>query len=215
MADPKLPAAEPTVQIAEPRESEQMVFVNRENAKPEEKILRIESENRNRPYFEASYILMVIWIVFANLNVFFAIFTWNSYTRLVAGANYKKHVDDFGAYSWIAGPFTMLCGITSDALGNNIKSRPVRFGKLLGVWFFVIFNLIFGVILGFLQVKIGLLYKLSNKSSHLMKTNFWRSFSSTTSTDLGRSRLLPFFANSCSPKSFTANSSAFSDLFSE
>jgi hypothetical protein len=118
--------------------------------KPKEKKLKTENE---RPYFEASYILMVIWIVFAYLNVFFAIITWNSYTRLVAGVNYKKHVDDFGAYAWTAGPFTMLCGITSDALGKKIKSRPVRFGKLLGIWLFVIFNLIFGVVLGFLQVK--------------------------------------------------------------
>jgi len=119
-----------------------------------------------RPYLDRSYILMVMWIVLANLNVLFCIFTWNSYTRLVAGENYKskkklqiifyslEHVDDFGAYAWIAAFFALIFGIASDAFAKCIKSRPVKFGKLFGVWLFVIFNLIVGVVWGFLQVKI-------------------------------------------------------------
>ncbi|CAG5110745.1 Oidioi.mRNA.OKI2018_I69.chr2.g5115.t1.cds [Oikopleura dioica] len=134
-----------------------MTGKNHQKSKIQAKIIKEKvAEKRGNVkehYLDVNYILMVVWIVLLNMNVLNCIFTWNSYARLVAGDNYKQHVDDFGAYAWTAAFFAMLCGFVSDGFAKCIKSRPLKFGKLLGVWIFIILNLLVGIVFGFLQIS--------------------------------------------------------------
>ena len=100
-----------------------------------------------------NYLIMVVWIVFANLNVLFCTFTWNAYTRLVAGDDYQTHVNSFGNFAWTASIFAITVGLCSDGLTKVFNKKTAAFGKILGVFIFVILNLIVGVIFGILQVK--------------------------------------------------------------
>ena len=93
-------------------------------------------------YFkDLNFVVMIIWIVLANLNVLFCTFTWNAYTRQVAGENYQKHVDTFGNFAWTASIFAITVGLCSDGLTKVYSSKPAAFGKILGVFIFVILNL--------------------------------------------------------------------------
>lgn len=101
---------------------------------------------------DVNFVVMIIWIVFANLNVLFCTFTWNAYTREVAGNDYQKHVGSFGNFAWTASIFAITVGLCSDGLTKVYSSKPAAFGKILGVFIFVILNLIIGVIFGALQL---------------------------------------------------------------
>lgn len=114
-------------------------------------------------YFkDLNFVVMIIWIVLANLNVLFCTFTWNAYTRQVAGENYQKHVDTFGNFAWTASIFAITVGLCSDGLTKVYSSKPAAFGKILGVFIFVILNLIVGVIFGALQVHLVFASKIKS-----------------------------------------------------
>ena len=92
-------------------------------------------------YFkDINFVIMIIWIVLANLNVLFCTFTWNAYTREVAGSDYQKHVDSFGNFAWTAAIFALAVGLCSDGLTKMYSSKPAAFGKILGRFFVLIFD---------------------------------------------------------------------------
>ena len=127
--------------------------VNRERNIEKEKV---KFKDVRKQCSDINYILMVVWIVQAALNLLFCVITWNSFTRLVAKDNYQKHVDDFGSYAWTAALFTLPCGFISDLLGKCIQSRPSQFGKILGAGIFVVLNLFVGITMNILQFEFNL-----------------------------------------------------------
>jgi len=135
---------------------ENVEIQNTEDAEKEE----IKKDSAWVFFKDVNFVVMIIWIVFANLNVLFCTFTWNAYTREVAGNNYQKHVDSFGNFAWTASIFAISVGLCSDGLTKVYSSKPAAFGKILGVFIFVILNLIIGVIFGALQVLLVLFKKV-------------------------------------------------------
>ena len=95
---------------------------------------------------------MVFWITIASIFVLFNLFTWNAYTRAVAGKNYNKHVQNFGNLAWTPAAFGLICGPVSDLLTKLFNEKSRAYGQLLGVLIFVVIDLLVGIILGVFQV---------------------------------------------------------------
>jgi len=95
---------------------------------------------------------MVLWISIASIFTLCCLFTWNAYTRMVAGQNYQKHVDNFGSIAWTPAAFGLICGPVSDLLTKIFNKKSPAYGQLLGVLIFVIIDLLVGIIFGVFQV---------------------------------------------------------------